>query len=160
MLHYHLSGNLQAPRTQETWPDSRGRKDRQSGARGDVPVWLLNVNMLKDGVAGDLARAVPGPGYVHIPRWIDAEYFQELTAETRTAKGWEALVKARNEAFDLHGYARALCVMIGAESINWSSPPPWAAEWDRNSLAIALEHAGKPTPPAPVRHRRVRNSGI
>lgn len=119
-------GNLNAPRAQQTWPDARARKDRTAG-RGDVPVWLLNVNVLKDGVHGDLARVVAGPGYVHIPRWVDAEYFNELTAETRTAKGWERPhTHLPNEAFDLHSYNRGACVVLKAEAIKWSSPPEWA----------------------------------
>lgn len=124
------TGLLNAPRVQQTYPDTRGRKDRHAGSRGDVPVWQLNVNLLKDGVAGDLARAVPGPGYVHIAKWVDPSFFTELGAETRTDKGWIKRAGVRNEQFDLHAYARAACVMLKAETINWNQPPEWAMDPD------------------------------
>ncbi len=116
-----------APRVHEAWPDSRGRSDRSAG-RGDVPVWMLNTNLLKDGVSHDLSRPNPGPGFVHIPDWVDDEYFAELAAEVRTAKGWTNPTESPNEAFDLHVYNRAICIIVGAEAINWDNPPEWAAE--------------------------------
>lgn len=119
-------GNLNAPRAVQTWPDARARKDRSAG-RGDVPVWLLNVNSLKDGISGDLARDTPGPGYCHIPDWLDDGYFHEITAETRTEKGWIKDSHVPNEAFDLHTYNRAACIILGAEAIDWKKPPDWAA---------------------------------
>jgi phage terminase large subunit GpA-like protein len=121
-------GRINAPRVQETWPDVRGRKARAANARGDVPVLLINTNVLKDACAGDLARDVPGPGYMHLPKWLDVQVFEELTAESRGDKGWVRQKGAPNEAFDLHVYARAGCVVLGAEKINWSRPPKWARE--------------------------------
>lgn len=121
------TGYPTAPRVQQAWPDARNRKDRSAG-RGDVPVWILNANLLKDGVAGDLARTEEGPGFVHVPEWIDDDYFSELTAETRTAKGWQRLGQMSNEAFDLHAYGRAACIILGAEGIDWNNPPEWAAD--------------------------------
>jgi phage terminase large subunit GpA-like protein len=123
------TGDLNAPRAIMTWPDARGRKDRAAGARGDVPVWRLNVNVIKDGLVGDLARATPGPGYVHLPKWAELEYFQELTAESRGESGkWERSPGVRNEAFDLHVYARAACIALKAENIDWNNPPEWASD--------------------------------
>lgn len=121
-------GRINGPRVQQTWPDARGRKARAANARGDVPIWLINTNILKDAVAGDLARDVPGPGYVHLPKWLDVAVFEELTAETRGDKGWTRDKGARNEAFDLQVYARAGCVILGAEKVNWAKPPVWAVE--------------------------------
>lgn len=142
-------GNMNSPRVRETWPDSTGRRDRTLG-QGDVPVWRLNVNVLKDGVVGDLARDVPGPGFVHIPRWMEPEFFQELTAETRTEKGWQKPSGVRNEAFDLHVYARAACVLLGAESIDWDHPPAWAVP-----PTVRPEQSAPP-----ARGRRVRSRGV
>lgn len=120
-------GQINAPRVREAWPDAAGRRAaRAANARGDVPVLMVNTNVLKDAVAGDLGRVVPGPGYVHLPKWLDPEVFDELTAETRTDKGWTREGSMANEAFDLHVYARAGCVMLGAERINWARPPKWA----------------------------------
>jgi phage terminase large subunit GpA-like protein len=140
-------GNLNAPRVAETWPDGKARKDRTAG-RGDVPVWLLNVNSIKDGISGDLAREVPGPAYVHIPECIDEGYFSEITAETRTTKGWVKQGNRANEAFDLHTYNRAACILLRAEAINWQRPPKWAKEPPTDPDDI------EPDPPTTKKRRR------
>lgn len=122
--------NLNAPRIAESYPDARGRNT--GAGRGDVPVYMLNVNLIKDGVFGDLSRQVPGPGYVHVPDWIEDEYFAEITAEQRTAKGWERESSHQaNEDFDLHAYNRAACVALKAEAIDWNKPPEWAAPFEQ-----------------------------
>jgi len=140
-------GNLNAQRTALTYPDARARKDRQAG-RGDVPVWLLNVNQIKDGVAGDLGREEYGPGFVHLPDWLDPEYFTEITAETRTAKGWERATSAPNEAFDLHAYNRAACIILKAETIKWDKPPEWARPIeDRVEREVVADDDSKPRKP-------------
>lgn len=115
-----------APIIRETYPEQRA--DRRAGGRGDVPVWQLNTVVLKDAVVGDLARDEPGPGYSHFPLWVDRKYFDELTAETRTAKGYTKTDSARNEAFDLYVYGRAACLILGAQRIDWTKPPPWATD--------------------------------
>lgn len=115
----------------ETFPDSRKRTDRKAGAAGDVPVLLLNTTLLKDAVMADLGRTTPGPGYYHFPR-LPTSFFDELTAETRGAKRWENLAKRKNETFDLCYYGQALAIALGADRIDWSKPPAWAAEWDKN----------------------------
>lgn len=123
---------IDAPRIHRTWPDAKERKDRRAGGRGDVPVWMLNVNVLKDAVVGDLGREQRGPGFVHLPKWVqerDPDYFTELTVESRNDKGrWINEKRERNEAFDLHVYARAACMILRADAIDWSDPPPWARE--------------------------------
>lgn len=143
-------GRINAPRVRKTWPDATGRRARAAAARGDVPVWLVNTNVIKDAVAGDLARAEPGPGYVHIPNWIDKVVFDELTTEKRTEKGWQKNKGVRNEAFDLHVYARAGCIIINAENIVWKRPPRWAKPLDEQ-IAFKAKPAGNPAPPAPVK---------
>lgn len=154
-------GNLNAPRTQMTWPDSRGNKQRQGGGKGDVPVWLLNVNMLKDGVSGDLGRDAPGPGYHHIPQWVDPDFFEELTAENRTIKGWIRTPGARNEAFDLHVYNRAACIILKAEAINWKSPPQWAAPLPARRDLLVEQPTAAPAAAIPrPRGRRTLDPGI
>jgi len=136
-------GNVRAPRVRETRPDSTRRKDRKGG-RGDVPVLILNVNALKDGVNADLQRTDHGPAFVHLPAWLDDQVFEELTAEIRGAKGWErASAGARNEAWDLYVYAKALNLYLLADKINWQRPPRWAALPDVNSGVRATD---KPKP--------------
>ncbi len=130
---------IDAPTIALSMPDASDRKDRKNGGKGDVPVWLLNTNVLKDAVVGDLARTDPGPGYVHLARWLldVTGFFDEYEAEKRTDKGWMNPTKARNEAFDLHGYNRGACKILKADKINWVSPPSWARP---------IEVAEKPAP--------------
>lgn len=142
-----------APRAVMAWPDQRGRKDRPAGAAGDVPVWELNTNMIKDGIAGDLARELPGPGYVHIPDWLPPSFFDELTAETRKADGWVLSPGASNEALDLHVYNRGICIAIKAEAIDWNRPPEWAGP-------LATRRFVEPSESMPRRGRRMRSHGL
>lgn len=146
------ASSANAPRAQLVWPDAKDRKDRHAGAMGDVPVWLLNVNQIKDALAGDLAREAPGPGYVHFADWLDESFFDELTAETRTGKGWESPNGVRNEEADLHAYNRAACIILKAEQIDWQKPPSWAAPFEKRAVINPVEQR--------PRQRRMRNKGL
>jgi len=150
------TGAKDAARCVLTWPDSRGRKDRSAGSKGDVPVWLVATNTLKDGVSGDLGRTEPGPGYHHIPQWVDRPYFDEMSAEVRTPKGWERKPGERNEAFDLHVYNRAAVIVLGGEAIDWRAPPEWAKAFDERRE----EPTSTPGAPSTARRRRVLSPGI
>jgi phage terminase large subunit GpA-like protein len=133
------------PRYRKTYPDSN-RKDRNSGARGDVPVVFLNSDTLKDTVSGMLGRIEAEGGRINFPIWYDERGKQEdlgwlysqLTAEIRTDKGWQANGGRRNEAFDLLYYTIGLCLdpRIALEKIDWFNPPKWAEEWDQNNLVF------------------------
>jgi phage terminase large subunit GpA-like protein len=145
-----------APLVRETFPDSSKRKDRNSGSTGDVPQLLLNVNQIKDMVHANTSRVEPGPGYYHFPTWLPSSFYDELTAETRTEKGWQNLGGHRNEATDLTGYNEAIALWLRVPAINWASPPAWAASWDTNPDVIVGE---LPPPPKPrVQRRRVARS--
>lgn len=111
----------------KTYPDNTERSDRRARARGEVPLYLLQTNQLKDRIASALARETPGPNYVHFPDWLGAWFYEELTYEERGADGkWRKPGKGANEAFDLLCYAHALALLRGYERINWESPPRWA----------------------------------
>lgn len=124
------------PRIRVTEPDSSKRKDRHASSRGDIPLYILNTNLLKDAVAASLERDEPGPGYTHFPAWLGdcGWFFSELTYEQRDDRGrWVKPGKGANEAFDLRCYARAAAIQHGYEKIDWNRPPPWARDWDENS---------------------------
>lgn len=142
-------------RVQETYPDTSDRRDRRrSGARGDVPVLLLNSNMLKDEVMADLGRDEPGPGYGHIPSWAPQEVFDELVAETRTQKGWGNPGRRRNEQTDLCYYAKGGALYLGADTWgeNWERAPLWAKPWNENPRLVGQTVRSAPvaTMPAPI----------
>lgn len=129
------------PRTRISFPDSN-RRDKMSAARGDVPVIFLNANVLKDTLQGRLVQTQPGKGMMRFPTWLNDQFYVELCAETRTPKGWEVVVRRRNEAWDLCYYAIGLCVSpaVRVEQIDWSAPPGWAAPWDQNDLIASSVH--------------------
>ena len=136
-----------APRVRQSFPDSSKRTDRKANARGEVPIFLLNTLILKDALAADLERTEPGPGYIHLPAWLDAWFFDELTAEIRTASGWERPGQARNEAFDLFCYAAAANLHLGAERVtDWTKAPAWACP---EKTRVAMQQ-GEQTPQKPV----------
>jgi phage terminase large subunit GpA-like protein len=106
---------------------------------GDVPLYLVNPNLLKDGVAASLKRETPGPGYLHIPQWLPEAWFDELDAEIRRPDGTWHKVRKRNEAWDLCAYIRAAIISMGGDRINWEAPPPWARPLDTNSEVITAD---------------------
>ncbi len=124
-----------APRQRIEYPDS-DRKDRHAGARGEIPVMMINGNLLKDQLNAMLDREEPYGGMLHFPDWLPDSFYMELTAEVRTEKGWENPRKLRNEAWDLLVYCLALCRsrFVQLERIDWHDPPGWAAEIDDNDL--------------------------
>lgn len=125
------------PRAVISFPDAQ-RKDNLAAARGDVPVLIIHPVALKDMAANMLGRTDPGMGMVHFPSWSEGWLWTQLTAEIRTAKGWENPRKKRNEAFDLLAYCLALLLQsdINIERLNWEKPPRWAEEWDSNDMVF------------------------
>ncbi|EKB5063494.1 phage terminase large subunit family protein [Escherichia coli] len=111
-----------------TFPDNTGRTGRRAQAAGDVPLWLLQTDALKDRVNNALWRDSPGPGYVHFPDWLGSWFYDELTYEERSSDGkWSKPGRGANEAFDLMVYAEALVILHGYEKIRWPDAPEWAS---------------------------------
>ena len=171
-----LKGNYARPDSRaklldETYPDNTHRSDRHAGARGDVPVYLVNVNELKDGLDADLKRETPGPGYIHCPRWLERAWFDGLVAEVRTGRGWEKAsggATQRNEPWDLLVYDAAselipqttagivttkgragIFMGTSASRIDWERPPPWALAQPENS-EVGNEIVAAPIPSRPA----------
>lgn len=122
------TGNANARMTEITYPDAQ-HKDKLNAARGDVPVLLINSNAVKDILNGRLDCMTPGNGMIRLPSWPEKNFFDEMTIETRTDKGWECPKGARNEAWDLACYAIALCMssLMRVDYIDWNNPPSWAS---------------------------------
>lgn len=129
------------PRSQKTFPDSE-RKDRHAGARGEIPVLILNPWLLKDQLNNMLGREPDAAGEGRIaatvvfPNWVEDWFWAELVAETKTDKGWENLRNLRNEAWDLCYYGLGLAHYLRWDRIDWENAPSWADDWDSNSLVF------------------------
>lgn len=138
-----------APRARITYPDAD--KKSKAGARGEIPVLFLNPTINKDDLDNRLDIVVPGEGMIHFPLWLSEEsadlysgakmdwFYSEMTSEVREpGKGWQKVAR-RNEAWDLFYYALGACAssLLQVEKIDWTKPPKWADEWDRNSLIVA-----------------------
>ncbi|MBN6378564.1 phage terminase large subunit family protein, partial [Escherichia coli] len=132
-----------------TFPDNTGRTGRRAQAAGDVPLWLLQTDALKDRVNNALWRDSPGPGYVHFPDWLGSWFYDELTYEERSSDGkWSKPGRGANEAFDLMVYAEALVILHGYEKIRWSDAPEWAS---RETWLECVPDSTEPSPsPEPV----------
>ncbi|HCW2637897.1 phage terminase large subunit family protein [Escherichia coli] len=132
-----------------TFPDNTGRTGRRAQAAGDVPLWLLQTDALKDRVNNALWRDSPGPGYVHFPDWLGSWFYDELTYEERSSDGkWSKPGRGANEAFDLMVYAEALVILHGYEKIRWPDAPEWAS---RETWLECVQDSTEPSPtPEPV----------
>lgn len=134
-------GKVNNPRTRVATPDSN-RRDKKAIARGDVPVLMLNSNMLKDMLNGRMDVVEAGKGMYHIPNWSGDYVFTELCSEVRTEKGWDCPSHVRNETWDLAYYVLGMCVsgqVLNIEMFDWENVPNWAADWDENVMIIRPE---------------------
>jgi phage terminase large subunit GpA-like protein len=76
-------------------------------------LWLVGTDTAKDLLHGRFAVAQPGPGYVHFPLDMPADFYTQITSESRvlarTARGddyrWIKPSGARNEVLDCTVYA-------------------------------------------------------
>lgn len=123
----------------ESYPDNTKRTDRKARALGDVPVYLLNTNRIKDTVASSLEREAPGRRYVWFPDWLPESFFDELLAEERDSAGKWQKVSTRNETLDLFVYNWSCVFKRKAELIDWDSPPPWAMPIDESAELLTGE---------------------
>jgi len=149
------------PHYKISFPDST-RKDRKAGARGDVPVGMMNSNLMKDQVSSLLGRTDIGGGMIHFPAWSEDWLYMQLTAEIRNDKGqWEKVGSKRNEAFDLLYYCLAMLrdPRINAHRIDWEKPPSWAEVWDENDLILEAEDDAGLVIRAPKKRRSFSDIG-
>ncbi|HAU8265773.1 TPA: phage terminase large subunit family protein [Kluyvera intermedia] len=130
-----------------SFPDNTDRSTRRAKAAGDVPLFLLQTDALKDQVNNALWRESPGPNYVHFPKWLGSWFYDELTYEERSPDGkWSKPGRGPNEAFDLLVYADALAILHGYEKIKWPNAPDWARR--QTWLESAPPETGEAPPPA------------
>ena len=95
----------------DIWPTKWGSTAKAKGLR----LKIVGVDAAKSGLFARLQIEAPGPGFCHFPEGRPAEYFEQLTAETREAvykRGrrrwvWSKPRHKPNEALDLRVYAVA-----------------------------------------------------
>jgi len=96
-----------------------GRPSRHNRYR--IPLFVLCVDTGKETVYSRLKVGSPGPGYCHLPDWVDDEYVAQLTAEKAVRKWHKGRgvvrdwikTRERNEALDLEVYALAGLYILG-----------------------------------------------
>lgn len=147
-----------APIIRESWVGAK-----KKGEKGDVPLYLLNPNQLKDMVDASYRRLKPGPGYLHIPSWLPQSWHDEMKAEVRNKDGTWTKIRKRNETLDLCAMAEAAIIHLGADKINWNDPPGWARPLSENTDVITREDRRRMQADAPVaaiRRRVARSSYV
>lgn len=142
-----------SPRVKLTYPDSQ-KNDKYANARGEIPLIQINSNLIKNQVNGMLARndsdIVAGEevkgGSILFPDWLPLWFYKELTSESYIDGKWVKHGDSANESWDLLCYCVALCVSvrINVENINWSKPPSWADDWDKNDLVFSPSEKNNP----------------
>ncbi|MBE2898093.1 phage terminase large subunit family protein [Pasteurellaceae bacterium TAE3-ERU1] len=135
----------------KTYPNNTHRSDRHAAARGDVPLYLLQTDQLKDRIHNALNRPTEGANYIHFPKWLGEWFFEELTYEERGADGkWRKPGKGNNEAFDLFCYCHAVAILRGYERIRWDDEkmvPSWAKLADINPDIVREGSQSETQPP-------------
>lgn len=126
-----------------TYPEAG--KNRFSGAAGDVPVFAINSNAVKDQLSNLLGKTEPG-GMIRWPDWLPDWWYVQMTNEVRVDGKWVKPAGKRNEAWDLLYYCLAFLYrrhddsgfpLIELDKIDWENPKSWAAEWDRNDFVFS-----------------------
>lgn len=123
---------------------------RGNRVKRGVKLWPIGTDTAKAVIYGRLRLAEPGPGYVHLPKRLDADVFEQLTAErlvTRYIKGhprleWVKPAGKRNEALDCAVYALAAAHYAGID--RWRD-----GEWTKwEGRVQSRDLFDQPAPPA------------
>lgn len=128
-------------------------------------LFTLCVDTGKEIVYSRLRIDKPGPGYMHLPRWVDAEYVAQLTAEKAirkwvknrgTVREW-IKTRERNEALDLEVYCLAALYILGPGFMK-GLPERAAAASKRERVVTARPEPTVPEP-KPYRPRQAKRPG-
>jgi phage terminase large subunit GpA-like protein len=100
--------------------------ERGKTIRKGVRLWHVGTDTAKDLLYGRLQVSQPGPGYVHFARELTAEFYDQLTAESRmlvkTGRGeehrWLKPAGKRNEKLDCTVYALFCAQAIGLHTLS------------------------------------------
>ena len=140
-------GSNGGDKVRESFPDNSKRSDRKAKAHGDIPLYILNTDKIKDVVTHSVNRSDIGRRYVHLPLWLPEWFFDELTAENRcnlTGKWSKPSSRTRTETLDLFVYIWACIFYKKADLIDWASPPAYALPINENREIITGDGELKP----------------
>lgn len=107
-----------------------------------VPLYQVGTTLAKTVVMGNLSAEIPGPGFMHVPRGRDIEWYHGLLSEKQKTvngvKRWRPKYdKVRNEALDCRVYAYA--ALEGLKGITDPPNPKLVEIWaDRMGIGRDL----------------------
>lgn len=129
---------------------------RRNSARAIL--YMIGVFTAKEWIVARLnAVKEPGPGYIHVPDWLDTEQISQLTNEnlqTRYPGGKRKRIwvkTGRNEFFDLFVYALAALHLLGLGRIAGLGDE--AAGLEERAKTEKAQDAAKPKDPAQPERR-------
>jgi phage terminase large subunit GpA-like protein len=90
-----------------------------------VKLWTIGTDTAKDRIFARLKIPAPGPGYMHLPDFVEEEYLAQLTSEKavrRYKRGKGTVreyikIRSRNEALDLEVYSLAALYILGQATL-------------------------------------------
>ncbi|CAA7624180.1 phage terminase large subunit family protein [Magnetospirillum sp. SS-4] len=136
---------------------------RPTRVRGKVPLFIVGVDAVKDALYARLRLTEPGPGAVHFPRRMDADYFRQLTAERvvtrydrgRPIRSWQPKRDGeRNEALDTFVYATAALHGLVAMGLRLNDEAAAMAMLPMRGMPVVVGTAPVACPTlAPIRSR-------
>jgi phage terminase large subunit GpA-like protein len=119
----------------------------------------------KEALMARLRQRQPGPGFIHIPEWLDAEYLAQFTAEkliTRYVGGFPkrtwVKTRERNEMTDLWVYARAALHKLGPKAVLALAATVKQVQ-ERGARESAVPLPSTPDPLAPLASRPAPRRG-
>lgn len=151
--HVHaVKGSSQTGRAVLGKPTEQDINWRGERAKRGVRLWPIGTDTAKAEIYGRLRTATPGPGYVHLPKSLPPEVFEQLTAErlvSRYVKGrprleWVKPAGRRNEALDCAVYALAAAHWAGLERWREADWQKWMARVETRDLFDAAAPAAEP----------------
>jgi len=136
-----------------------GLSMESTAKRSHIRLFLIATMAAKDRIISRLQIMEPGPGYMHLPKWVPEQYLDQMTSEKKVTKKnpRNGVVKmeyhrtGRNEAFDLEVYALGMLFAL-QQIIN----PSMFRDLGRLQAALATGQM----PGGTVRQRGVRSSGV
>ena len=115
-----------ARRSRMVWPIKGVGEPGRAAVSKPAPkskhrLWTLGTNALKDIIFARLQQETQGPGFMHFPKSVGAEYFRGLTSEKRVTayvngkpvRKYVLVEGRRNEPLDCEQYALAALYMLG-----------------------------------------------